>query len=171
MKLTRPSVVSALGGILAVSMMLAVPARAQEGDDLGGMVTKSLAAMNADKWEEALAILTNAINRFGKVGKPAELFGPQFGVLYYRKGVCEMKLKRWMEAMKSFETCYRDFPNAGGKAAAAITSTRKRSSSGAKPPSARKIGRWPSASSKSSSKSATRPIRMTPSRRGRSTST
>jgi TolA-binding protein len=116
MKLTRPSVVSALGGILAVSMMLAVPARAQEGDDLGGMVTKSLVAINADKWEEALAILTNAINRFGKVGKPAELFGPQFGVLYYRKGVCEMKLKRWMEAMKSFETCYRDFPNAGGKA-------------------------------------------------------
>ncbi len=116
MNFIRPSAVAALGGILAVTMVLAVPARAQEGDDLGGMVTKSLAAMNAEKWEEGLAILTNAINRFGKIGKPAELFGPQFGVLYYRKGVCEMKLKRWPEAMKSFETCYRDFPNAGGKA-------------------------------------------------------
>ena len=60
MNLTRPSVVSALGGILAVSMVLAVPARAQEGDDLGAMVAKSLTAMNADKWEEGLAILTNA---------------------------------------------------------------------------------------------------------------
>lgn len=110
MNLTRPTA-SALSGLLVASMVVTVPARAQEGDDLGGMVAKSLAAMNAEKWEEALAILDAAIKRFGK---NPQLFGPQFGVLYYRKGICEMKVKRWGEAMKSFEICYRDFPNQGG---------------------------------------------------------
>ena len=97
MNLTRPTA-SALSGLLVASMVVTVPARAQEGDDLGGMVSKSLAAMNAEKWEEALAILDAAIKRFGK---NPQLFGPQFGVLYYRKGICEMKVKRWGEAMKS----------------------------------------------------------------------
>lgn len=112
MNLTRPTF-SALGGLLVASMVLTVPARAQDGDDLGGMVSKSLAAMNAEKWEEALAILDSAVKRFGK---NPQLFGPQFGIIYYRKGICEMKVKRWGEAMKSFEICYRDFPNQGANA-------------------------------------------------------
>lgn len=48
--------------------------------------------------------------------KPAEAlraFGPQFGVLWYRRGICEMKLQRWDAAIRSFETCYRDYPNRG----------------------------------------------------------
>lgn len=114
MNLTHFPAFAATGGLLAASLVLTVPAKAQEGDDLGTMVTQSLTLMNGEKWEEALAMLNNAVNRFGK-NNPGQLFGPQFGVLYYRKGVCEMKLKRWAEAMKSFETCYRDFPNAGGK--------------------------------------------------------
>jgi len=109
MNLTRPTA-SVLGGLMVASIVLTVPARAQEGDDLNSLAVKSLAAMNAQKWEEALALLNGAIQRFGK---NPQLFGPQFGILYYRKGICEMKVKRWGEAMKSFETCYRDFPNAG----------------------------------------------------------
>jgi tetratricopeptide (TPR) repeat protein len=95
-------------------MALAIPAAAQE-DDLDSLRGKSLTAMNAEKWEDALTLLTRAVDRFGK-NNPGVLFGPQFGVLYYRKGICELKLARWPEAMKSFETCYRDFPNAGAKA-------------------------------------------------------
>jgi len=45
-----------------------------------------------------------------------QAFGPQFGAVYHHKGVCEMKLKRWDEAMKSFEICYRDFPNPAASA-------------------------------------------------------
>jgi tetratricopeptide (TPR) repeat protein len=108
MNLNRPTA-TMLAGLMAVPMLLTAPAaRGQEA--LGDLVSKSLQAMNAEKWEEALAILNAAVQRFGK--NPG-IWGPQFGVIYYRKGICEMKLKRWSEAMKSFETCYRDFPNAG----------------------------------------------------------
>ncbi|MCF7674625.1 MAG: tetratricopeptide repeat protein [Akkermansiaceae bacterium] len=109
MNLTRPTA-SALGGLMVAAMVLTVPARAQDGDDLGTLVSKSLEAMNAQKWPEALAMLDSAVKRFGG---NAKLYGPQFGVIYYRKGICEMKLKMWAEAMKSFEICYREFPNAG----------------------------------------------------------
>ena len=51
--------------------------------------------------------------------------GPKLGMLYYRKGLCELKLandaklannpedaNKWFgEAAKSFETCYKQFPN------------------------------------------------------------
>jgi tetratricopeptide (TPR) repeat protein len=118
------TVASMLGGLLALSMVVSMPAAAQD-DDLGSMVNKSLLAMKAEKWEEALAMLTRAVERFGK-NNPQELFGPQFGVIYYRKGICEMKLKKWPEAMKSFEICYRDFPNNAGKAGAGTNVYNKR---------------------------------------------
>jgi len=101
----------ALFGGLLVPLVSTVPASAQQGADVGTLVTNSLTLMNAEKWEEALVLLNQAHERFGKNAKV--LFGPQFGVVYYRKGICEMKLNQWDEAMKSFETCYRDFPNDG----------------------------------------------------------
>lgn len=103
-----------LGGLAAVSIVASVPASAQEVG-LGDLVNKGLAAMNASKWEEALALHTRAVERFGN-NQPLMLFGPQFGVIYYRKGICEMKLEQWDEAVKSFEICYRDFPNDGAAA-------------------------------------------------------
>jgi tetratricopeptide (TPR) repeat protein len=96
--------------------MLAAPAHAQDPSGPGELVNKALAAMKAGQWEEALAFNTQAVERFGK-NKPMVLFGPQFGKIYYWKGLCELKLSKWNDAMKSFETCYRDFPNkekAGG---------------------------------------------------------
>jgi tetratricopeptide (TPR) repeat protein len=103
---------SSLVGISLISIVASVPAKAQEGDDLGTLVTNGLTAMNAEKWPEALALHTQAVERFGK-NQPLQLFGPQFGVIYYRKGICELKLQMWEDAAKSFETCYRDFPNDG----------------------------------------------------------
>lgn len=102
-------------GMCAIPLVLTVPAQAQE-DDLGTLVGKAIAAMKAEKWEEGLAFNQQAVDRFGK-NKPLQLFGPRFGTIYYRKGLCEMKLKKWNEAMQSFEACHRDFPNnaqAGG---------------------------------------------------------
>jgi tetratricopeptide (TPR) repeat protein len=101
--------------LCAVPLVLTVPASAQD-EDLGAMVNKALAAMNAEKWEEALKYNTDAVERYGK-NNPLQLFGPQFGTIYYRKGISELKLKKYKEAMQSFEICYRDFPNkakAGG---------------------------------------------------------
>ncbi len=90
---------------------LAAPAAAQDLDELSTLVPESLAAMKSEKWEDALKLLDKATEM-----KPAEAlrgFGPQFGVVWYRRGICEMKLQRWEAAMGSFETCYRDYPNRG----------------------------------------------------------
>jgi tetratricopeptide (TPR) repeat protein len=94
------------------ALVLTGPAAA-ENVDLGKLVTDSLKAMNECRWEDALADLNTATAPFAKGN--ADDYGPQFGVLYYRRGICELKLKRWHEAMKSFELCNRRYPNAGGK--------------------------------------------------------
>jgi len=88
-----------------------VPAGAQD-TGITMLVEKSLAALNGERWQESLDLSTEAVARFGK-DDPLRRFGPQFGALYYRKGVCEMKLGKWGDAMRSFEICYRDFPNEG----------------------------------------------------------
>lgn len=91
-----------------------LPLSAAEGDDLGALVNKGLAAMKAGQWEEALANNTEAVERYGKSLKTTlQLYGPQFGNIWYRKGISELKLNKFEDAMKSFETCYKDYPNGG----------------------------------------------------------
>lgn len=97
--------------IALIPWVLTLPAQAQE-DDLGTLVGKSISAMKAEKWEEALAYNQQAVDRYGK-NQPLKLFGARFGTIYYRKGLCELKLGKFAEAMRSFETCTNDFPNAG----------------------------------------------------------
>ncbi len=94
-----------IGGLCALPWV----ATAQE-EDLGTLIGKAQEAMKAEKWEDALAAITIAEERFGKAGQ-LMAYGPQFGAVHFHKGTCEMKLKRWTDAMRSFEICYRDFPN------------------------------------------------------------
>ena len=68
-------------------------------------------------------ILHGVTENFG--ARAGMLFGPKFGVIYYRKGLCELKLaglakrgnrleeaNKWFEeAAESFQTCYDKFPN------------------------------------------------------------
>jgi tetratricopeptide (TPR) repeat protein len=84
--------------------------QAQPEESFGSLVERSLAEINAEKWQEALGTLDQIVERFG-ADNPLHGFGPQFGAIYYRKGVCEMKLHRWTDAENSFEICYRDFGN------------------------------------------------------------
>jgi len=98
-----------LGCILLPALIMTVPARSQELG-LGELVNNGLAAMNAGNWEESLKLHTEAVTRFGNANAPI-LYGPQFGVIYYRKGISEMKFKKWADAIQSFEICYRDYPN------------------------------------------------------------
>jgi tetratricopeptide (TPR) repeat protein len=83
-----------------------------QSESLVKLAEKSQMAMEREKWEQALKYHAEAVSRFGR-NDPYESYGAQFGTIFYRKGICEMKLKRWSEAMASFETCYRDFPNRG----------------------------------------------------------
>lgn len=96
---------------LLAAWLAVVPAWAQDGG-LTGLVEKTGAAMKAENWQEALDATSQAVDRYGK-NDPFRTYGAQFGAVHYRKGLCEMKLKRWQDALRSFEICYRDFPNEG----------------------------------------------------------
>ncbi len=90
--------------------IVAMQAGFAQEEGFPALADRSLAEMNTEKWPDALATLDNIIARFGQ-NDPLRTIGPQFGVIWFRKGLCEMKLRKWPEAMKSFETCYREFPN------------------------------------------------------------
>lgn len=97
-----------LAALLAVVFSV-LPAGAQDAG-LGGIMKRAGTAMEAGNWQEALDLGNRAVRLYGE-DNPQKVFGAQFGAVYYRKGLCEMKLKRWEDAMRSFEICYRDFPN------------------------------------------------------------
>ncbi len=97
--------------LLLAILLAMLPAGAQDAE-LTSLVERSLAAIKEEKWQESLALSSEAVERFGK-DDPLQRFGSQFGALFYRKGICEMKLGKWADAMRSFEICYRDFPNEG----------------------------------------------------------
>lgn len=106
---------------IAMVASAAAVAGAEAAGEATALNTEALAAMEAGKWEEALQLFERCVQAHG----PDALakFGPSFGVTWYRKGVCEMQLKRPEAAAKSFEVCYRDFPNTG-KAAENLYSKR-----------------------------------------------
>lgn len=99
--------------LCAIPLVLCIPAATAEEEDLGDLVNKSISAMNAGKWEEALALSNRIVTTHG-ANNPLKIHGPKFGDIYYRKGFCELRLRMYDEAMKSFEICYRDFPNRDG---------------------------------------------------------
>ncbi|HEX7260902.1 MAG TPA: tetratricopeptide repeat protein [Luteolibacter sp.] len=96
---------------LSAAMVWSGSALAQD-ESLETLAEKSQAAMKAEQWQQALDLNTQAVSRYGQ-NEPFRKYGAQFGAVFYHKGICEMKLKRWQEAMRSFESCYRDFPNEG----------------------------------------------------------
>ena len=97
----------------AIVMVAGVTAAAgaETGSDAKTLNAEALAAMEAGKWEEALQLFNRCVLAHGS--DALAKFGPSFGVTWYRKGICEMQLKQPDAAVKSFEICYRDFPNRG----------------------------------------------------------
>lgn len=104
----RPSAVTRQTRLRAcvISLLLVLPSAAQ-APKLESLLITAEAAMESQNWEEALKLHRQATEEFS-VGAA---LGPQFGVVHHRRGICEMKLKKWADAMQSFEICYRDFPN------------------------------------------------------------
>ncbi len=75
-------------------------------------VDQSIDLMRQGKWQESLELNQRIVEVFGATA-PKE-YGARFGGVYFRKGMCELKLLKWDEAMKSFETCRKDFANPPG---------------------------------------------------------
>jgi tetratricopeptide (TPR) repeat protein len=96
----------------ALAVAAATPtAMGQAPETAETLNTEALTAMEGGQWEQALQTLDRCIEAHGT--KALDRFGPSFGVTWYRKGMCEMRLQRWEAAARSFEICYRDFPNKG----------------------------------------------------------
>jgi tetratricopeptide (TPR) repeat protein len=96
---------------LLLTTVIALPAQ-----ELATLVENSIKAMDERKWEQGLAFGAQAIEKHGSNPKDAlDLWGPQFGTIHYRKGICELQLNKFADAMKSFESCYKDFPNSPEK--------------------------------------------------------
>lgn len=111
---TRQYLYAIIGAISVMCMTVSSKVSAQEPANLDGMqigelVAGSIKLMKARNWAEALRWNEHLVKEYGDRAKT--MFGPQFGTIYYRKGICEMQLKKWGEAMNSFETCYKDYHN------------------------------------------------------------
>jgi len=91
------------------------------------------------QYEKCQALFQRIVNVYGS--RSAMLYGPKFGFIYYRKGVCELKLAgiakrnnnptaaaKWYDlAAKSFQTCYKKYPN-GAAGMAQTTNTMHKAS-------------------------------------------
>lgn len=97
-----------LAAAVLIGLASAGPATAQI-ETPQGLNAQATDAMKAGKWEDALQLLTTAVDRFDAKGM--QFYGPQFGTTWYRKGICELKLKQFEAAAGSFEACYSRYPN------------------------------------------------------------
>lgn len=80
--------------------------------DLHQAVLSTIEQMKRGQWQDALDLSEKIVKQHG-VGAMQQ-WGPEFGTVYYRKGLCELKLQRWAAAMQSFAICHKEFPNAKG---------------------------------------------------------
>jgi len=97
--------------IVGVFSLMAFPFHSH-GQNIGELVEQSESAMGEGRWEDAHKKLTEAVGaQGGEAAAQMIRFGPRFGLIYYRKGLCEVRLGLWKEAVTSFEICYRDFPD------------------------------------------------------------
>jgi tetratricopeptide (TPR) repeat protein len=102
-----------LCGFLVLLALVSAPEVSGQGIDVAW--SNSLTSMRAKKWAEAHAVLSKACRTFD--GRAMQLFGPKFGWFWYHKGYCELKLKKWDDAMESFKKCYTKYPNKNAGAA------------------------------------------------------
>ncbi|MDX1681226.1 MAG: tetratricopeptide repeat protein [Akkermansiaceae bacterium] len=106
-----------VAALCSLSLLTAPRAQAQGEipDDpallpIAELVMYSIELMKKEQWEKALKFNQQAIKDEGADAMAD--WGPMFGTIYYRTGICHMKLKQWDEAASMFEKCYKDFPNA-----------------------------------------------------------
>lgn len=103
-----------MGAVAAIQLLVVAPAAAEDIEtlELSVQIENAIALMQQENWGEALKYCEASVKTYGQGAM--EAYGARFGGVYFRKGVCELKLKKWDAAMKSFETCYKEFPNKEG---------------------------------------------------------
>ncbi len=102
---------------IAVFLALAITAIPLTAQDLSlpELVNQGLAALKEGDWEKAAQLNGEAVTQYGDDPlKALQLHGPQFGVIHFRRGIAQLKLEQYAEAMASFEACYSQFPNEEG---------------------------------------------------------
>ena len=123
-----------LCSLVWLSMLGAVQAQ-----DLDTQMSQANKAWQDADYAKCQKILESIIKTYS--GRAPVLYGPKFGLIYYRKGLAELKLAdidkrankpdssaKWFEqAAKSFETCYKKYPN-GAKGMANTTNTSHKAS-------------------------------------------
>lgn len=91
--------------------------------NLNEQLTQANQAWKERKYEKCQALFERITSVYD--GRAATLYGPKFGFMWYRKGICELKLAndakrknqldaaaQWFEkAATSFETCYKKYRN------------------------------------------------------------
>ncbi|MGB2559850.1 MAG: tetratricopeptide repeat protein [Akkermansiaceae bacterium] len=121
--------------IFTASLALVGHVRSQDLQTQLGQASQAYKNMD---YQGARDLLERITKTYG--GRAPMLYGPKFGVIYYRKGLCELKLaseakrgnrlgdaEKWFaEAASSFEVCYTKYPN-GAPNMAATTNTAHKS--------------------------------------------
>ncbi|MBT8037633.1 MAG: hypothetical protein KJO21_08825 [Verrucomicrobiae bacterium] len=119
-KLKQSSFTRALiGASLALVAMLGTV----QAQNLQTQMSQANKAWEQGEYEKCQQLFTRIVTVYG--GRAPMLYGPKFGVIWYRKGLCELRLAgvtkranqleasgKWFDlAVKSFDTCYTKFPN------------------------------------------------------------
>jgi tetratricopeptide (TPR) repeat protein len=116
----RSSITRALVGI---SLAMVATLGTVKAQSLEIQMSQANKAWKDGQYEKCQALFNRIVTVYG--GRATMLYGPKFGVIWYRKGLCELKLAgiakrdnqpdaagKWFDlAATSFETCYTKFPN------------------------------------------------------------
>lgn len=122
-----------------LSLTLMAMMGAAQAQDIQKLMSLANQAWEAKEYDKSQAVFQRIVTSYGK--RAPLIYGPKFGVIYYRKGLCELKLagqaKRgrnldaaatWYEkAVESFKTCHKKYPN-GAAGMAQTTNTAHKSS-------------------------------------------
>lgn len=122
--------------VLVASVAMATNIQAQGLQD---RLAQASSAYKQGDYVTSQSIFTKVTETFGR--RAPMLYGPKFGVIYYRKGLCELKLagmakrskqvedaQKWFDAAaNSFDACYTKFPNGAPNMPKTINTAHKAS--------------------------------------------
>lgn len=109
--------------LVGISLALVAMAGTVKAQNLQTQMSQANKAWEDGRYEKCQALFNRIVTAYG--GRAPMLYGPKFGVIWYRKGLCELRLAgiakrdnqldaagKWFGmAAKSFEACYKKFPN------------------------------------------------------------
>jgi len=110
MKRVDTSMMTKLLRLCQTACLLSLAAMTASGN-IDQLRISAIDAMKEGKWDVALVEIDKGIAGYDE--RAVTKFGSKFGWFWYHKGYCELRLKKWGEAVSSFETCYTKYPNTG----------------------------------------------------------